>query len=116
MQRVHIGLAEVEQRFLDPCGLFDFGLNLFGFCSGSGLLLGNDDGLFGSFGFSTKKENKSGSKKQPQAQKVGSEKKPPVVNKTEKKSENEQNGEKKRPFYLDAPRGKSKTKGKGKKR
>ena len=70
----------------------------------------------GSFGFSTKKENKSGAKKQVKNPKANQEKKPPVANKPEKKTENEQSGEKKRPYYLDAPRGKSKPKGKGKKR
>ena len=70
----------------------------------------------GSFGFSTKKESNPGAKKQPQAQKPNVDKKPPVANKPEKKAENEHVGEKKRPYYLDAPRGRSKPKGKGKKR
>ena len=64
----------------------------------------------GKFGFSTKKQNE----KKPAHNKPKTESKPKVAP-TTKAQEPEEN--KKRPFYLDAPRGKSnKSKGKGKKR
>ena len=69
----------------------------------------------GKFGFSTQKK----SSKNPRAENKTSDKKP--ITKQEKAAKNEE-GEKKRPFYLDAPRGKGRggrphgSKGKGGKR
>ena len=67
----------------------------------------------GSFGFSTKKDKKT-SDKQSQSNAKNVQKKPPVQNKSVNNGENARNDDAKRPFYLDAPRGKSKPKSKGK--
>lgn len=69
----------------------------------------------GSFGFSTKKNTKPASKKT-QGKTENTKTSHPVSNKTDKKGSLDKENDKKRPFYLDAPRGRSrqKTKGKGK--
>ena len=71
----------------------------------------------GSFGFSTKKDVKSASKKT-RIDSKNVTKAAPVSHKTANNTAKEQEDEKKRPFYLNAPKGKSrpKSKGKGKRR
>lgn len=97
-----------DESIIDEAGKIRFDkADLMAYAHGEYFALGEK---LGSFGFSTKKQRtqKSAPGKKPMENK---EKSAPVS------SKNAEKDDKKRPFYLDAPRGKGgKTKGKGKKR
>ena len=91
-----------DDSILDESGKIRFdNADLMAYAHGEYYALGEK---VGKFGFSTKKPER----------KPYAEKKPTPVSK--KDATDEENENKKRPFYLDAPRGKGKPKGKGKKR
>ena len=99
-----------DESIIDEKGKIRFDkANLMAYAHGEYFALGEK---LGSFGFSTKKPSVQ---KKPQALQKSEKKSAPPVNKTERKEPEAG----KRPFYLDAPRGKSTRKpsgGRGKKR
>ena len=103
-----------DDSILDEAGKIRFDkAGLLAYAHGEYYALGEK---LGKFGFSTAKVAKGGAEKKH----TKAENKPktaPVQNKTEKKEHREGAEEnKKRPYYLDAPRGKGKPKGKGKRK
>ena len=91
-----------DESILDETGKIRFdNANLMAYAHGEYYALGEK---VGKFGFSTKKPEK----------RAHTEKKTAPVSK--KEASDDANENKKRPFYLDAPRGKGKPKGKGKRR
>jgi flavin reductase (DIM6/NTAB) family NADH-FMN oxidoreductase RutF len=91
-----------DESILDESGKIRFdNADLMAYAHGEYYALGEK---VGKFGFSTKKPEKKGH----------TEKKPVPVSKKEALEDVKE--DKKRPFYLDAPRGKGKPKGKGKKK
>ena len=98
-----------DESILDESGKIRFdNAGLLAYAHGEYYALGEK---VGKFGFSTKKPEKAAIHKKPAAKSV------PVANKTEKKAQDGgEKEDKKRPFYLDAPRGKGNSKGKGKRR
>ena len=91
-----------DEKILDETGKIRFDkAGLLAYAHGEYYALGEK---VGKFGFSTKKPEKAQSQKKTVA---------PVSKKEAQSGENEN---KKRPFYLDAPRGKGKPKGKGKRK
>ena len=101
-----------DESILDESGKIRFdNAGLLAYAHGEYYALGEK---VGKFGFSTKKPEKAGAHKKPAQKDIKSV---PVANKTEKKAQNSAEKEnEKRPFYLDAPRGKGNSKGKGKRR
>ena len=101
-----------DESILDESGKIRFdNAGLLAYAHGEYYALGEK---VGKFGFSTKKPEKAGIHKKPAPKDMKSV---PVANKTEQKAQNSAEKEnKKRPFYLDAPRGKGNSKGKGKRR
>ena len=103
-----------DDSILDEAGKIRFDkAGLLAYAHGEYYALGEK---LGKFGFSTEKATRPGSRKKS----IKAENKPkttPVQNKTDKKEHHEGAEEnKKRPYYLDAPRGKGKPKGKGKRK
>ena len=103
-----------DDSILDESGKIRFdNAGLLAYAHGEYYALGEK---VGKFGFSTKKPEKKDNARKP-GEKQNKPKSAPVANKTEPKmAEKGENENKKRPYYLDAPRGKGKPKGKGKKR
>ena len=103
-----------DDSILDEAGKIRFDkAGLLAYAHGEYYALGEK---LGKFGFSTAKVAKGGAEKK-YTKAENKSKTAPVQNKTEKKEHREGAEEnKKRPYYLDAPRGKGKPKGKGKRK
>lgn len=112
-----------DESILDETGKIRFDkAGLLAYAHGEYYALGEK---VGKFGFSTKKDSPKKAQVKPAGGTPARKKSPtleeakyiPVQNKAEKKDETSgESTDKKRPFYLDAPRGKGKPHGKGKRR